>query len=58
MVLARRYRQGKLSGFIGMLTLMFKVMEFQNWWKGWSGGDRVDRSSLDVGGHRAIKLTR
>ena len=33
-------------------------MEFQNWWRGWSGGDRVDRSSLDVQGNQAIKLTR
>ena len=36
----------------------FQIMEFQNWWRGWSGGDRVDRSSLDVQGNQAIKLTR
>ena len=35
-----------------------QIMEFQNWWRGWSGGDRVDRSSLDVQGNQAIKLTR
>jgi hypothetical protein len=34
------------------------VMEFQNWWKGWTGGARVDRSNLDVGGSQAITITR
>ena len=35
-----------------------QVMEFQNWWKGWSGGDRVDRSSIQIYGSRAISLSR
>lgn len=33
-------------------------MEFQNWWKGWSGGDRVDRSNIQIHGSRAISLSR
>lgn len=33
-----------------------KIMDYRNFWKGWSGGDRVDRASLKYS--KAIKLSR
>jgi len=33
-----------------------KVMDYRNFWKGWSGGDRLDRATLKYS--KAIKLSR
>ena len=33
-----------------------KVMSYRNFWKGWTGGDRIDRARLQ--GNQGIKLSR
>ena len=45
-------RIDKVYQSIGFLFLILKlenekVMEYRNFWKGWTGGDRIDRSNID-----------